>query len=148
MFSSTQLSPEQKDALHQWAAAGATMADLQRHLKEEYSISLTYMDTRLLVLDLGIELLEEPKPAEPVADSVALAPTPTGKVTTSLDHITVPGALASGKATFADGESAAWMLDQSGRLRLIPDTAGYRPAEADAIDFQNQLEDLLRKSGY
>lgn len=124
------------------------MADLQRRLKEEYGIGLTYMDTRFLVLDLGIELLEEPKSEEKPADLAAPAPVPTGKVTTTLDHLTTPGALVSGKVTFADGESAAWLLDQSGRLGFVPVTAGYRPTEADATVFQNQLEELLRKSGF
>jgi len=124
------------------------MADLQRRMKEEFGFGLTYMDTRLLVLDLGIELLETPKPADKPAEPVIAAPVPTGKVATTMDHLTVPGALVSGKVTFADGESAAWMLDQGGRLRFVPDTAGYRPTEPDAVEFQNQLEALLQKSGY
>lgn len=124
------------------------MADLQRHIKEEFGFGLTYMDTRLLVLDLGIELLETPKPAEKPAETVVVAPTPTGKVSTTMDHLAVPGALVSGKVTFADGETATWMLDQAGRLRFVPNTTGYRPTEADAIDFQNQLEALLQKNGY
>src|SRR5690606_25785318 len=69
MFSASKLTTEQKDALKQWAADGATMSDLQRHLKEDFEINITYMDTRFLILDLGIELREEPKPAPKVEET-------------------------------------------------------------------------------
>ena len=145
MFSAKQLSPDQIAALHQWAAEGATMADLQRHLKEDFGHSITYMDTRFVILDLGIQLIEEPK-AEPVAE-VKVAPVPTGKVTVTMDALTLPGALVSGKVTFSDGETAIWMLDQSGRPGLDPDTPGYRPTQEDIMAFQQQLRALIEKSG-
>lgn len=119
------------------------MSDLQRRLKEDFGISLTYMDTRLLILDLGVELLETPKPAEK-PEEPAPAPVPTGKVTVTMDHLALPGALVSGKVVFSDGESAIWMLDQSGRPGLDPDTAGYRPSQEDIIEFQQQLRELIR----
>jgi len=59
MLSAKQLSPDQIASLRQWAAEGAALSDLQRHLKEDFGFSTTYMDTRLLVLDLGIRLIEE-----------------------------------------------------------------------------------------
>lgn len=145
MFSASKLTPEQKDALKQWAAGGATMSDLQRHLKEDFGHSLTYMDTRFLILDLGIELVEEPK-AQPKEEEKA-APVPTGFVSTTMDALTLPGALVSGKVTFSDGETAIWMLDQNGRPGLDPDTPGYRPTQEDIVDFQKQLRDLIQKSG-
>lgn len=143
MSSSAKLTAEQQAALRQWAAEGATMSDLQRRLKDEYGLSLTYMDTRFLILDLGIELLETPKaeekPAEPAPD-----PVPTGTVSVTMDHIALPGALVSGKVVFSDGESAIWMLDHNGRPGLDPDTAGYRPSQDDIVEFQRQLRDLIR----
>ena len=121
------------------------MYDLQRRVKEEFGISLTYMDTRFLVLDLGINLIEaaneEPKPVEKPA------PVPTGKVTVTMDTLALPGALVSGKVEFSDGETAIWMLDQSGRPGLDPDTAGYRPSQTDIVEFQKQLRTLLESSG-
>ena len=143
MSSSARLTTDQQAALHQWAAEGATMSDLQRRLKEEFGISLTYMDTRFLILDLGVELLEAPKPAEK-PEEPAPAPIPTGKVTVTMDHLALPGTLVSGKVVFSDGESAIWMLDHSGRPGLDPDTAGYRPSQEDIIEFQRQLQDLIR----
>lgn len=145
MFSASQLTPEQKDALKQWAAEGATMSDLQRHLKDDFGHTVTYMDTRFLILDLGIELVEEPK--EVPKEEVKPALVPTGEVTTTMDTLTLPGAMVSGKVTFSDGESAVWMLDQTGRPSLDPDTSGYRPSEEDILSFQTQLRELIRQSG-
>lgn len=145
MFSASQLTPDQVAALQQWAADGATMSDLQRHLKEDFGFSITYMDTRFVILDLGIQLLEEPK-EQPKAE-VKAAPVPTGKVTTTMDTLTLPGALVSGKVTFSDGETAIWMLDQAGRPGLDPDTPGYRPTQEDIMEFQKQLRALIEKSG-
>jgi len=145
MFSASQLTSEQKESLKQWAAEGATMSDLQRHLKEDFGHTLTYMDTRFLILDLGIELIEalklEPKKEEK-APLVA-----TGEVTTTMDSLTLPGALVSGKVTFSDGETGVWVLDQTGRPGLDPDTADYRPSQEDILAFQTQLRDLIQKSG-
>ena len=146
MFSASQLTPDQIDSLKQRAAAGASMSDLQRHLKEDLGFSVTYMDTRFLILDLGIELIEEPK-VEPKPEDLEPAPVPTGEVTVTMDALTLPGALVSGKVTFSDGETAVWMLDQSGRPGLDPDTAGYRPSQEDISEFQIQLRNLIQQSG-
>jgi hypothetical protein len=145
MFSASQLTPEQKEALKQWAAEGATMSDLQRHLKDDFGHTITYMDTRFLILDLGIELVEEPKVVPKEEEKVA--PVPTGFVSTTMDSLTLPGTLVSGKVTFSDGETAIWMLDQTGRPGLDPDTPGYRPTPEDIQEFQKQLRDLIQKSG-
>jgi hypothetical protein len=145
MFSASKLTPDQKDSLKQWATEGATMSDLQGHLKEDFGHTLTYMDTRFLILDLGIELVEAPK--EVPKEEVKPAPVPTGKVDVTMDTLTLPGALVSGKVTFSDGETAIWMLDQTGRPGLDPDTAGYSPTEEDIRSFQTQLRELIRQSG-
>jgi len=145
MFSASQLTPEQIAALNQWAAQGATMSDLQRHLKEDFGFSITYMDTRFVILDLGIQLIEEPKVVPKVEEKAA--PVPTGVVSTTMDTLTLPGSMASGKVTFSDGETAIWMLDQTGRPGLDPDTPGYRPTQEDIVEFQKQLRELIQKSG-
>ena len=145
MFSASKLTPEQVAALKQRAAEGATMSDLQRLLKDDFGISITYMDTRFLILDLGIELIEEPK-EEPKKEEKP-APVATGKVTVTMDTLTLPGALVSGNVTFSDGETAIWMLDQAGRPGLDPDTPGYRPVREDIEEFQIQLRALIQKSG-
>lgn len=146
MFSASKLTPEQKDSLHTWAAEGATISDLQRRLKEEYDISISYMDARFLVLDLDLKLQEPKKEEEKKPEETAPA-VPTGTVSVTMDHIALPGSLVSGRVTFSDGESGIWMLDQNGRPGLDPDTPGYRPSQEDVIEFQTQLRDLIQQSG-
>ncbi|MGA0845300.1 MAG: hypothetical protein ACO3RV_02075 [Luteolibacter sp.] len=151
MFSTSSLTPEQIESLKQLAARGASMSDLQRHLKDEFGISITYMDTRFVVLDLGIELIEEAKD-EPSVETPKTEETlpnaPSGKVNVTMDSLALPGAMVSGKVSFSDGQSAVWMLDQMGRPGLDPDTPGYRPSESDIMEFQAQLRLLLQKSGF
>ena len=66
----------------------------------------------------------------------------------TIDQITRPGAMVSGRATFSDGQSAEWSLDQTGRLGLNPSTPGYRPSQQDVMDFQAELEKLARSQGF
>ena len=147
MFSAKQLTEAQKSSLHQWASEGASIADLQNRMKEEFQIGMTYMDARFMVLDLGIEIQtakEEEKKPEVVEE---MKPEPTGYVEVTMDSVAMPGALVSGKVTFSDGERAVWMLDQHGRPGLDADTPGYRPSQEDIIDFQKQLSELIRQQG-
>ncbi|MEP4079676.1 hypothetical protein [Haloferula sp.] len=148
MFSAKQLTEAQKTSLNQWAAEGASIADLQNRMKEEFQIGMTYMDARFMVLDLGIEIqtekVEEPEATEVVEE---LKPEPTGFVEVTMDSIAMPGALVSGKVTFSDGGTAVWMLDEQGRPGLDPDTPGYRPSEEDVMSFQKQLSELIRQKG-
>ena len=145
MFSSSQLSADQKNAIHGWANDGATMADIQKRMNEEWQIRVTYMDTRFLILDLGITLKQEVK-EEPKVEAPALTdgePMAAGGVQVSRDEIVIPGMLFSGKVQFSDGEKALWYVDESGRLGLDPDTAGYRPVQDDIIAFQSELKKML-----
>lgn len=145
MFNTKQLSEEQIATIKSWATAGAQLSEIQLRMKEELGLSVTYMDTRFVVLDLGIELIQEKK--EDPAQEIKHAPVPTGKVTLTMDSVAIPGAIVSGKAIFSDGESAIWMLDQTGRPALDPDTAGYQPNQADILEFQKQLRALIESTG-
>lgn len=149
MFSASQLNDDQKKALEKWAAEGASIADLQKRLKEEYGIGMTYMDARFLVLDLGIQIrpAEEDERKDLPAPEEAI-PQATGGVSVTVDSIAVPGAMISGKVTFSDGQGGVWMLDQYGRPGLDMDTAGYRPSEEDIAEFQKQLSDVIRDKGF
>lgn len=84
-------------------------------------------------------------PPEPEAP--AGAPVPGGKVSVSVDQITRPGALISGKVTFSDGNTAEWYLDQYGRLGVAPTTKGYKPPQADIAQFQVELQNQLQRMG-
>src|SRR5258708_7396453 len=133
----------------------------------ELGLKLTYMDVRLLVDDLKLT----PKDAEPVkrVESALTAPsapaatasppgvaargktTPpsaaSGKVSVTVDQIARPGAMASGKVTFTDGNAADWYFDTTGRLGLVPQQANYRPPPADLQQFQAALDAELSKIG-
>ena len=47
-----ELSDAQKVAVTQWIQEGRSLADVQRSLREDFEISITYMDVRFLVDDL------------------------------------------------------------------------------------------------
>lgn len=145
MFSAKKLSEDQIKAIQSWAAGGAQLPDIQLRLKEDFGFSLTYMDTRFLVLDLGIEMIVE-KMEEPAVE-IKQSPIPTGTVSVMMDAIAVPGAIVSGKVVFSDGEAGIWTLDQTGRPALDPDTPGYAPSREDVMEFQKQLRALIESSG-
>jgi len=147
------LTDEQKASIFQWIQEGAGPSDIQKRLKEEFQISLTYLETRLLADDLKLNFKEpEPPPVpEPAAETAAPAAEDApalGKVNVTIDSITRPGSLISGRVVFSDGEKAEWYLDQTGRLGLNPDTPGYRPVAKDVTDFQIELEKLARTQGF
>ncbi len=153
------LTDEQKTAVKQWLEAGAGLSEVQKRLREEFEVSLTYLDTRLLVDDLKLMPKDpEPEPppvAEDVPPPAAAEPPPlppaadgAGSVRVTIDQIMKPGTMISGRVTFSDGENAAWYMDQSGRLGLDPSTIGYRPNERDVLAFQVELQRLARTQGY
>lgn len=158
-----QLDDTQKQQVSQWITEGLELSDIQQRLGDEFGIHLTYMEVRFLVDDLGLQVKdresenEEPKEAGsgslPAADTELVdedresSGTP-GKVQVSIDQITRPGSVVSGHATFSDGKRAEWHLDQMGRMGLIPEEEGYKPPEDDVMEFQVQLQNLLRKSGF
>lgn len=57
-----ELSEQQRQAVRDWVAAGASLSDVQRNLKNEFGVVMTYMDVRLLVLDLGASVKDKPDP--------------------------------------------------------------------------------------
>jgi hypothetical protein len=156
-----QLTDEQKKAVTQWVAEGAGLSDLQRRLADEFKLTLTYIDVRFLVIDLGLSLKEQQKkvsdipkdlsapPPLPEADPAAFEPEPAlGGVDVELDRITRPGTLVSGTVVFSDGVKAHWALDQMGRLSLGADKKDYRPSADDVQAFQQALTRELKKAGY
>jgi hypothetical protein len=144
------LTEDQRASISKWIEEGASLSDIQKRLKEEFQLSLTYLETRLLADDLKLRLKEPERPIEPLPlptpDKAASAP--GGKVSVTIDQITRPGAMVSGRTTFSDGQSAEWYLDQTGRLGLNPSTPGYRPSQQDVMDFQIELEKLARSQGF
>lgn len=160
------LTEEQRQRVTAWIREGARLSEIQSRLAAEFGLKLTYMDTRFLVDDLKLvpKDPERPKTAEPAAAAkpapaapAAPAPAPledaplppgNSKVAVTVDQITRPGAIVSGKVTFSDSQTAEWFLDQMGRLAVVPKQQGYKPTAADVQDFQMALQQEMAKLGY
>jgi hypothetical protein len=56
--------------------------------------------------------------------------------------------LASGQATFSDGKTASWYLDELGRLGMKAPEPGYKPPAADIPMFQRELDRALKRAGF
>jgi len=160
------LDEAQRAKVSQWITEGLKLSDIQNRLAAEFGLRLTYMDVRLLVDDLKLtpKDVERPKsmtlgspPTTPTAPAAApnkkTPPSPASKpsgggVSVKVDELTRPGAVVSGKVTFSDGNVADWYFDQTGRLGLLPQQAGYRPPQADLQQFQAVLDAELSKLGF
>ncbi len=157
-----ELSDAQKVAVTQWIQEGRSLADVQRSLREDFEISITYMDVRFLVDDLDIAVVEEESEASEAPEVEAGKDATTepaeaelvdeggnGAVTVDVDAIPRPGSLVNGTVVFSDGVSLGWQLSAAGQLGLIPgDDPEYRPNPEDVQSFQSQLEEVLRKKGF
>ena len=69
------LTPEQKQAVASWVAAGDNLSNVQQKLREQFQLSMTYMDVRFLVDDLNLEL-KDPKPPVKTNDLAKAPPAP------------------------------------------------------------------------
>lgn len=146
MFSVKDLTPEQVEQIKVWASEGDQLADLQRKMNSEFELSpsITYLDTRFAVIDLGIELIKEVEPEEKKEEPEVKELIPQGYVDATVDGIVRPGFLASGKVIFSDGMHATWGLDQMGRLKIDADDPSYKITDEDTIAFQEILRDKLQ----
>ena len=61
------LTSVQKDTVATWIAAGANLSVVQKKLRDEFKIAMTYMDVRFLVDDLNL-ILKDPAPKADVSD--------------------------------------------------------------------------------
>ena len=165
------LDEAQRKRVAEWVGQGLKLSEIQTRLASELGLTMTYMEVRLLVDDLKLTP-KDPEPAKPSATVLSPSaglpsagarspvtgpggampkPAPPGggpgKVTLSVDQLTRPGAVVSGKVTFSDGNTAAWQIDQAGQLGLIAPQPGYRPPASDVQPFQMALEAELSKLG-
>ena len=164
-----QLHDEQKALVAQWVKEGCGLSEIQRRMGDQFKLTLTYMDVRFLVIELGLDIQEKksstpppkdltarPSPAEVPGgedefDKAGLEPEPapgTGSVVVDVDRLMRPGALVSGTVVFSDGVKANWALDQMGRLALSGTDKTYRPSAQDVQEFQVAIAQELRKRGY
>ena len=166
------LDDAQRTKVAEWIAHGLKLSDIQNRLMSELGVRLTYMEVRFLVDDLKLTP-KDPEPTKPIESPLTAAPAPPasgarppaerqgaqvpkpapaaagpGGISLTVDQLTRPGAVVSGKVIFSDGVSAAWQIDQGGQLGLIPSKPGYRPPPSDVQPFQMALENELAKLGF
>ena len=150
------LDENQRQRVTAWILQGAKLSEIQSRLAEEFGLRLTYMEVRFLVDDLKLTPKDPeppkavaPPPAAPKAAAPSAEPSSaTGKVSLTVDQLTRPGAIVSGKVTFSDGQTAEWYLDQTGRLGVVPKQQGYKPSAADVQQFQMALEKEISRLGF
>ena len=164
-----KLDDVQKKTVSTWIAEGLKLAEIQKRLNSEFGLNVTYMDVRFLVDDLKLMPKDPPAPkadktlappagqspgtatsSEAIADDSPASATAPGasNVSVNVDTVARPGTLVSGSVTFSDGQSAAWYLDQMGRMGVAPKQQGYKPSGADLQAFQQALEVQLSKIGF
>lgn len=195
MISPDDLTEEQKQQIHTWAAEGVELGGIQSRLSDEHGLKATYMEMHLLMIDLKVEFPDEeeeepepePEPAAPAApeaaapqvpppadpnvpaeaapaDAPAETPPPGAaaepppgappsaedlpNVTVTLSDLARPGTMAGGQATFDDGETAEWYMDELGRLGMNPTNPEFQPSEAQIMAFQVELQKLARARGF
>lgn len=69
------LTAEQKATVATWIAAGANLSAVQKKLRDEFKVSMTYMDVRFLVDDLNLTL-KDPAPKADTSDVSKSQPAP------------------------------------------------------------------------
>lgn len=69
-----ELTDQQRQAVKEWLALGASLSDVQQSLKREFNLTMTYMDVRLLVLDIGASVKDKPEPKPPKAEPLKPPP--------------------------------------------------------------------------
>ncbi len=157
------LTTEQQATARQWIAEGMKISDFQSRLETDFACKLTYMEARFLIDDRKV-IPTDPEPPAPPAAPAALVPaagavepdevvSPDGNpgggdVQVTVDAVTRPNAMVSGRVRFSDGQGAAWLIDTQGRPGLVADEKGYRPSQPDLMAFQVSLERELAKLGY
>jgi len=159
------LNAEQKACVGSWVEEGMGLSDIQKRLKADFDIGLTFMDVRFLVSDLKLQLKSEDKKKPELDDMESdsddtvqsdgafdnpdtLGEEASSGVTVEVDKVVRPGAAASGSVTFSDGKKAGWHVDQYGQLGLVPPVEGYQPTEEDLQAFQMELRNAMQRSPF
>ena len=119
------LPPEQTKAVASWVAAGDSLAAIQKKLAEQFKVSMTYMDVRFLVDDLGLELKNAaPTSLDPKADlgkARPVGPSLPEKKGGLLDKL--KKAVGAGGDDESESNDPAAMVDEAG---LEPEPADDR----------------------
>jgi hypothetical protein len=139
-MSAMSLSPEQKAAVSSWIAAGDNLSVVQKKLRDQFQVSMTYMDVRFLVDDLNLTL-KDPTPkadasdvtkakAAPPAAAPKAAPEKKGLIDKAKEKLGL-GPKAAGDADEADlpAEEAEGLPEED----ALPPGAGQVAVEVDGV---------------
>ena len=74
------LAPEQTATVASWLAAGDNLSQVQKKLRDQFGVALTYMDVRFLVDDLNLQIKDPPPKPEPAKPAAA---SPSGSTATA-----------------------------------------------------------------
>lgn len=158
------LDEEKKQKVIGWIKEGRKLSEIQNLLASEFGIRMTYMEVRLLIDDLKVMPVDNEIKNDKKADSSKEKPQDKATkekkedeveeppefsdVSVTIDEVTRPGAVMSGRVKFSDGVVAEWYFDEMGRLGLVTSQPGYRPSERDVKKFQVALQKQLNRLGY
>ncbi|MCI0744791.1 MAG: hypothetical protein L0Y58_05220 [Verrucomicrobia subdivision 3 bacterium] len=161
------LDDAQRQQVMKWIEDGLKVSEIQNKLASDLGLRMTYMEVRLLLDDLKLKPKDKEAPVAPAGALNAKAAPPSGApapagpeelpeeappggggVSVTVDQVTRPGAIVSGKVLFSDGQAADWYLDQMGRLGVVAKQQGYKPSQADLMAFQAELQNELARQGY
>ena len=136
------LNEEQKAEVAKWFAAGASLDEIQKRMKAEFGVHMTYLDLRLMVADLPQPVEEPPAedvpPAAPARnDSDGADPTRDG----SARNVPAPprrvasdsGASSSGASDSGASDSGASDSEPSTPSPTPPTPAADLTVEVDAL---------------
>ena len=118
------LTEEQKADVAKWFAAGASLDEIQKRMKTEFGVHMTYLDLRLMVADLPQPVETEPAAPDGPAREV---PAP-------------PRRVASSSGTPSSGTSSSGTPDSSG-------TSSSGPASDDGTSAAPKRYDLDAPDG-
>lgn len=124
------LTPEQKQTVASWVAAGDGLSAIQKKLSEQFKVSLTYRDVRFLIDDLNLDL----KDAAPKVD--------TSDVTKAQPASPAAGAAPGPKP--GPGEKKGFFEKAKEKLGLGEEPAGAEPVDemANEEGYDEELDEL------
>jgi hypothetical protein len=125
------LTPEQKQTVASWVAAGDNLSAIQKKLSEQFKISMTYMDVRFLVDDLDLALkdpapkvdtndVSKAQPARPKAPRTAKAPGEPAIADQEIPSDLEDGELAENPDAFPEEPAFGNVVVEVNKVNLIP----------------------------
>jgi hypothetical protein len=130
------LTPEQKSTVASWIAAGDNLSTVQKKLREQFQLSLTYMDVRFLVDDLNLTL-KDPEPKADTSDVTKAKPPAVNAATKSPNVQEKNGLLAKAKEKLGLGKTAdAGVLEEDAETLeedALPPVPGSVVVEVDGV---------------